>query len=657
MKIKTLISLLFLSLSFQLSAKDFTIKSPNGRLEAIVGTGEELTFQLWLDGHELMGPSLIGMRLTDGTIIGGNRRVSASKPRYINERIMAPFYRQSEFQAEANELRLKLNNNFGLLVRAYNEGAAYRFYYTGRQPITIENELGNYQFGRNRKAWLSYSTNKDKPFAMAFQNIYHETTLDTARQQIAFLPATVDCGPAKLTLLESDVSHYPGMFVRADGDALTATFAPYPKTMARYQWRSMTYVDSKEPYIAQTTGPQQYPWRIFAVTENDVDMPTNNLVYALATPNKVGSTDWIKPGKVAWDWWNDWNLKGVNFKAGINTETYKYFIDFAAKEGLEYIILDEGWYDAKSGDIMHPVETIDLPALIDYGRQHGVGIVLWSVFNVMDEQLETVCKHYADMGIKGFKVDFMDRNDQTAVEMVERLADCTARNHLLLDLHGIYTPTGLNRTYPNVLNYESVFGMEEVKWGSLRNDHPRYDVTFPYIRMMAGSVDYTPGAMRNGTKYDWVRSYSKPVSQGTRAHQTAMYVVYDSPFTMLADAPICYESEPEYTSFLSALPTVYDRTRILQGEIGQYIVSLRERNGIYYIGAMTNWEARDVTINLDFLPENVRFGASVLADGINADHNAEDYKLSKKTVSRGSKLDLHLASGGGAVVVIAPSTR
>lgn len=657
MNVKKLLFFACLFAALSSSAKEFRLQSPNGRLEVVVNSNPALSLRLLLDGHQLMAPSPISLTLADGISVGKSDKVSAGKAHAVSENISAPFYRQKNFTAKANELTLKLNARFSLIVRAYDEGAAYRFVYSGRKPITIANEEARYAFGRDRKAWLSYSTNAKNPFAMAFQNIYHETTLDTARHEIAFLPATIDCGPAKVTVLESDVNHYPGMFVRAEGDALTAVFAPYPKTMSRYPWRSMTYVADTEPYIARTAGALSMPWRILAVTERDTDMPTNNLVYALAAPNTIGDTSWIKPGKSAWDWWCDWNLKGVNFKSGINTDTYKYYIDFAAKHRLEYIILDEGWYNSNTGDIMNPVPEIDLQQLIDYGRQKGVGIVLWSVFNVMDENLEQICSHYAAMGIRGFKVDFMDRNDQTAVEMVERLARCAARHRLVLDLHGIYTPVGLNRTFPNVLNYESVFGMEEVKWGTLKNDHPRYDVTFPFIRMMAGPVDFTQGAMRNGTKWDWAMSYSKPVSQGTRCHQAAEYVVYDSPFTMLADAPTMYEAEDGFTRYIAALPTVFDDTRVLQGEIGQYILTLRRHNGMFYLGALTNWDARDLRVKLDFLPSNVRFKASILRDGINADHNAEDYLLETQTVDASSELHLRMASGGGFVVTLMPATR
>ena len=382
---------------------------------------------------------------------------------------------------------------------------------------------------------------------MAFQNYYDETLLSQAQDKLAFLPATIQRGDVKVTILESDLRNYPGMFLKADKartTRLSATFAKYPKKMAYYKWRGMSYVDETEDFIAKSTGARTYPWRVMAITEKDTEMPVNNLVYALASPNQIGATDWIKPGKVAWDWWYDWNLKGVDFEAGINTRTYLYYIDFAAKNHLPYVVLDEGWYDSSKGDLMNPIADIDLQQLIDYGKEKGVGIVLWTVFNVLDEHLEEACEKYAAMGVKGFKVDFLDRNDQTAVEMAERIAIICALNQLFLDYHGYFAPTGMSRTYPNILNYEGVFGMEEARWAKKETDMPRYDVTFPYIRMMAGNVDFTPGAMRNGTKENWVECYQTPVSMGTRCHQAACYVVQDSPFTMLCDTPTNYESEP-----------------------------------------------------------------------------------------------------------------
>ena len=640
-------TLLYMATS--VSADNYLVKSPDGKIAAELSTDNNLSLNFRFNGSYLLKESSIGMKLKDGMEIGKNPKVKSHKLSSHKETINAPFYRQQSFSTTYQELNVALKNGFGIILRAYDEGVAYRFYTTQKGKTVIENETANYNFGKDKKAWLPYTTTPEKPFAMAFQNIYDETRLDTAKQTLAFLPATVDCGKAKVTILESDLMSYPGMWLQADGDDLKAVFAPYPKKMAYYPWRHMTHVAEASDYIATSTGKRNYPWRVFAVTEHDTEMPVNNLVYALASPNKIGDTSWIKPGKVAWDWWSDWNLKGVDFKTGINYETYKYYIDFAHKHGLEYIVLDEGWYNSKEGSILKPVDEIQLPKLIEYANTKGIGIVLWAVFNVMDENLETICKTYADMGIKGFKVDFMDRDDQTAVEMIERLAACTAKHHLILDLHGLYKPVGLNRTYPNILNYESVFGMEESRWTELKNDMPLYDVTFPYIRMMAGQVDFTPGAMRNGTKQDWRAIYTKPISMGTRCHQAACYVVQDSPFTMLADTPTNYEAEEPFTQYIASLPVVFDKTIVPQGEIGKYIVTARQKGNNWYVGGQTNWDERDLTLQFDFLDEG-NYEAQILKDGINANHNAEDYKIELASINKDSKLDLHLASGGGFVI-------
>ena len=640
-------TLLYMAAS--VSADNYLVKSPDGKIAAELNTDNNLSLKFRFNDSEVMKESSIGMKLMDGKEIGSRPKVKSHKLTNHKETINSPFYRQKSFSTAYQELNVALNNGFGIILRAYDEGVAYRFYTTQKGKTVIMNETADYNFGKDKKAWLPYTTTPEKPFAMAFQNIYDETRIDTAKQTLAFLPATVDCGKAKVTILESDLVSYPGMWLQADGDKLKAVFAPYPKKMAYYPWRHMSHVAEACDYIATSTGKRNYPWRVFAITEKDTEMPTNNLVYALASPNKIGDTSWIKPGKVAWDWWNDWNLKGVDFEAGINYETYKYYIDFAHNHGLEYIVLDEGWYNSKEGSILKPIDGIQLPKLIEYANTKGVGIVLWSVFNVMDENLETICKTYADMGIKGFKVDFMDRDDQTAVEMIDRLAACTAKHHLILDLHGLYKPVGLNRTYPNILNYESVFGMEESRWTELKNDMPLYDVTFPYIRMMAGQVDFTPGAMRNGTKEDWRAIYTKPISMGTRCHQAACYVVQDSPFTMLADTPTNYEADEPFTKYIASLPVVFDKTIVPQGEIGKYIVTARQKGNDWYVGGQTNWDARDLTLKFDFLGDG-DYEAQVMKDGINANHNAEDYVIKSQSVNKQSQMDIHLASGGGFVI-------
>lgn len=635
--------------------KTCAVQSPDGRLVLTVRDLPRLSYCL-VDGTDtLLTWSDIDLRLQRADGSQAVAKIKAARSRKINEQVQAPLYRQAAFTYVANELCVELQDGRSVIFQLSAEGAAYRWQVPAKGKYNmvdgkwcVLSEQADFNFAADNKAWLSYTTNKEKPLAMAFQNTYDVKPLSQAQALPAFLPATVDCAVAKLTITESDLESYPGMFVTAGKGQLSGLFAPYPTKTDFYAWRHQEYVTQTADYIALVNPGQKLPWRVMAVSHDDTQMPVNNLVYALASPQRIEDTSWIKGGKVAWDWWNDWNLKGVPFRSGINMDTYKYYIDFAASQGIEYIVLDEGWYEPKSGDMLTVIPDLDLPALVAYAKERHVGIILWTVFNVLDSQLEAACSRYAALGIKGFKVDFLDRDDQTAVQMVYRIADACARHHLTLDLHGYYKPTGLSRPYPNIINYEAVFGMEEMKWSPKEVDMPLYDVTFPFIRLIGGPVDYTPGAMRNATRQDWSASYSTPMSQGTRCHQLATYVVYDSPLTMLADAPTSYQQEPAYTAFLCSLPNTCLQTLVPQGKLGEYIVTARKHSdSLWTIGGMTNWTARDIELAFDFLPAGANFQATLYRDGVNSDRNAEDYAVEQLSVNHGSRVKVHMAPGGG----------
>lgn len=639
------------------AARTASVTSPDGTIVVTVTDDDAApAYKVVVDGRTVLDPSQFAIDIAGMAPAKRLSRVETRKN--ISESIDAPFYRQSSFDINYNRMRVKLDNGVVVEWRVFNDGVAYRYETSRRDTSMVVNgETARFNLAGNPKVYLSYSTNDEKPMAMAYQNYYDVVEIGHAKDKIAFLPATVDVGDGvKVTILESDLRSYPGMYLKADtvAGALDARFAPYPKTFEYYPWRRQMYVTDTEEYIARTEGKRTFPWRIMAITRRDIDMPVNNLVYALAEPARVADTGWIRPGKVAWDWWNDWGLKNVPFEAGINTETYRHYIDFAADNGIEYVVLDEGWYEPKSGDMLTVVDDIDLPQLVAYGRERGVGIVLWTVFNVLDDQLEEACNRYAAMGIKGFKVDFLDRDDQTAVEMTYRIADACARHKLFLDYHGIYKPTGLSRTYPNVLNYEGVFGMEEVKWTDPATDFPRYDVTFPYIRMMAGQVDYTPGAMHNSARSEWRARYSHPMSMGTRAHQLSCYVIHDSPFTMLCDSPSNYEGEEECVDFITSLPVVYDETRVIDGSLGEYIITARSAGGCWYLGGATDWNSRDVDVDFSFLPSGIRYKAQIMKDGANAHRNAEDYLAVTDTVDAATVMTVHMAPGGGFAMRLEP---
>ncbi len=660
MRLNTKFRLLFTALLIVFAAKSMagksetlSLKSPNGKLRVAISLGDKLNYALYHDGQTILAPSAISLTLANGQTLGDTPRPAGIKKRSAKETINAINYRFSSFTTQYNELKVNLKGNYGVIFRAYNEGVAYRFFTTLSGNIGIKDELAEFNFDKDYTSYMPHSTGKKDPFAMAFQSTYEVKPLTQADQSIpAFLPLTVDYNNGKkLTITESDMEDYPGMFIKSEGKTgFKGLFAPLPSQVAKNAWRQQEYVTERAGVIAETKGTREYPWRVLIITDKDTEMPVNNLVYALASPSRVKDQSWIKGGKSAWEWWNDWGISGVNFKAGINTETYKHYIDFASQNGIEYVILDEGWYDPRKGDMLTVIPQINLPELITYAKSKKVDLILWTVFNVMDEQLEAACKKYSEMGIKGFKVDFLDRDDQKAVNMTYRIAEMTAKYKLTLDLHGFYKPTGLNRTYPNIINFESVFGMEEMKWSTPEVDMPRYDVTFPFIRLMAGPVDYTPGAMRNSTKSDFKPIYSNPLSQGTRCHQLATYVVFDSPLTMLADNPTIYQKEQECTSFIASLPNEVEETRILQGTLGEYIISARRKGTSWTIGGMTNWTERDITLPLDFLKEGISYKAEIFKDGINANKQATDYQREIQIVSSNSTLKLHMASGGGFAI-------
>ena len=636
-----------------------TLSSPDGNLVVRIHADKQLTYSLADHGQMLMKDNVAQLSFA-GHKASAFKRIT--KPLHVVEDITAPLYKQPSIHDVYNQLVVSKGDGTSVEFRAYNTGIAYRWVGGAKNQWTIDDEVVEYHFTEDYTAYLPYSTNEKAPKAMAFQATYDVAPLSQSKDLEAFLPACVDCRTAKVALLETDVENYPGMFVKGSGTSLLASFAPYPKTFDYYPWRMQKYVTAEEDFIAKGEGRRTFPWRVMVVTHDDTEMPTNTLAYSLASDNRIqGNTDWIKPGKVAWDWWNDWSLSGVDFVAGINQETYKHYIDFAAENKLQYIILDEGWYEPKSGDMLSVIPELDLPELVRYADGKGVGIILWTVFNVLDKQLDAACEKYAKLGIKGFKVDFLDRYDQEGVEMIYRIADRCAQHHLMLDYHGIFAPQGIQRTYPNVVNFEAVFGMEEVKWTArfkgTRNgiqvdepekDMPLYDVTFPYIRGMVGSVDFTPGGFRNATRADFQPVYSNPMTMGTRCHQLAHYIVHESPLTMLADNPAIYRKEQECTNFISSLPTIFQEMRCLQGQMGKYIVMARRHGDDWYVAGETSWEGRTIDLNLDFLPEG-QYDVKMFVDGANADKSATDYAVRTFSLNPATSrsLQIHMASGGG----------
>jgi alpha-glucosidase len=626
----------------------YDLRSPDKRIEVRIRTAHGVRYDVVLNGRAVLQDSSLSMDV-DHKVLGREVKVTGSKERH-EDRMLEPVVRQkfAKIRDNYNELRLDMEGGYAVVFRAYNEGVAYRFETAlPAQQVKIYNEEANFRFTANS---IVFYPQEDSFFSHNERKYLPQHLLEIDPEFLASLPAVVDVGEgAKVAIAESDVEEYPGLWLLGTGGTgLNATFPPYPLKEQLFRDRDYKVVESAD-YIAVTTGTRTFPWRVLGIADRDADLLTNPLVWLLEKPSQVEDTSWIKPGKVAWDWWNDNNVYGVDFKAGINTQTYKYYIDFAAKYGIPYIILDEGWY--KLGNVLEVVPEINMEALTAYAKEKNVGVILWVVWKTLDDQLIPALDQYQKWGIKGIKVDFMQRSDEILINYYHKVSRETAKRKMLVDFHGDQKPATMTRTWPNLISTEGVRGMEWSKWSA--EAEPQHNVTLPFTRMFLGPMDYTPGAMLNATKTSFAPLMHRPMALGTRCQQLAMYVVYESPLQMLSDSPSNYLREPESMEFLAAVPTQWDESKALDGKIAQYVVVARRNGSDWYVGAMNNWTARELEIDFSFLPEG-NFQMDAYQDGENADRMASDYKLVKSQVNRGTKLKIKMAPGGGWAARIHP---
>ena len=661
MKNKVLFLLFLVLMGTNLTAQEkYTLKSPDGKITVTINTGERLSYAVTHENTVVLAESPIAMTLDNGKVLGVPAKVSDTQNKNINQTIDAYFYKRNKIKDFYNELTISFKGNYSVSFRAYNDGVAYRFGCGISKPYHVVSETADFNFDEDYTAWVPYVNARkgegdfiQQQFFTSFENTYTVTPLSKMEsERLVFLPALVELKDGKKAVItEADLEDFPGLLLRNEHGqtGFTAIHAGYPKVEEQGGHNNLQYVvKERENFIAKVDGKRSFPWRCIVISENDKDLANSDMVYKLASPCRVKDLDWIKPGKVAWDWWNNWNIYGVPFKAGINNDTYKYYIDFASKYGIEYVILDEGWAVNKQADLFQVVPEIDLQELVDYGAERNVGIVLWAGYAAIDKDMEHVCQHYSDMGVRGFKVDFMDGDDQMIVDFYYRMAKTAAKYNLFVDFHGAYKPTGLHRTYPNVLNHEGVYGLEQAKWDN-NSDFVTNEVTIPFIRMVAGPMDYTQGAMRNATKNNFAAVYTEAMSQGTRCRQLAEYVIFESPFNMLCDSPSNYLNEDECTQFIATVPTVWDETVVLDGKVGEYLVIARKKGFRWYIAAITNWEERDLLLDLTPLNGGAKSG-HIFRDGPNANRAARDY-VSETAQVMGNKVKVHLAKGGGMVLV------
>jgi len=650
-----LFKLLLLTLllgSMHLSAqKAYELSSPDGKLKATVNVGDHITYSLTHESTVVLSASPVSMTLESGETLGKAPKGVKARTSRVNRTIASPFYKKSTVSEHYNELALSFNGNYGLVFRAYNDGLAYRFTTSRKGELTVTEEECTLNFPKDYMTFVAYSANEgsfETQLFNSFEGPYtHKPLSELDTKRFFYLPALVELdGGKKLCVTEADLYAYPGAWFKGNGSqSLKIAHAGYPqKTEPR---GSSYFVLERAHYIAKSAGMRVFPWRLLIVAENDGALLGCDMVYSVAEPCRIADPSWIKPGKVMWDWWHGTALTGVDFRSGMNTETFKHYVDFAAKYGLEYVLVDAGWAIDRDNILAGVREGMDFAELVRYGNSNNVRILAWMSYRAFHHDMENVSRHFANLGIKGFKIDFQDRDDQQIEDFIYAAAEICANHQLLIDFHGIHKPTGLQRTWPNVINYEGVMGLEWVKFGNQQTlDMVTNDVTIPFIRMVAGPFDYTPGAMRNASKQNFKVVNSEPMSQGTRCRQLAAYIVFDEPLAMVSDRPSNYEKEQECIRFMSKIPTVWEQTVPLENKVAEYVSVARKDGNEWYIGGMTNWDERSLTLDLSFLGDG-RYKAELFTDGVNANRIASDYKKEVIDIPASRQLTVKLAPGGG----------
>ena len=642
---KSILTLCLVFCASLVTAKDYIVKSPDGNISVTVSTGAKTTYSVDFNGQKVLAPSPLSMTFDNGVVVGDHMKVSKVEQKTTNQ-LLKPVIRQkcAELRDHYNEMILK-SSGYQLHFRVYDDGLAYRFHTDFPRSQKVMDEEVSYCFPEDYNTLFP----EERTMLSPQQPLFKPMKLSEINSgRFCSTPILINAGEkTRVFISESDLESYPGMFLEKQGKfELKGKFANVSLEEKRTEDRQIFPI-KRANYLAKVAGKRNYPWRAMIVTNDDSNLINNQLIYKLApAPEVKDDFSWVKPGKIAWDWWNALALYGVDFKAGINTETYKYYIDFASRYGIEYIVIDDGWSEA--WDVTKTIPEINMEELIAYGNSKSVGLILWVSWAPFEEKMDEAFKLYHQWGVKGLKIDFMNRDDQYMIDFYYKVARKAIDYKMLVDFHGAYKPTGWSRTFPHVLTSEGVAGLENCKWGDFIT--PRHDLTLPFTRMVAGPMDYTPGGMLNFHAKDFKIWFDTPGTIGTRCHQLGMYVVYESPLQMLADSPSNYYREPETMEFLSAVPVVWDETRVLKASVGEYLVVARRNGDTWYIGGMTGEKGQSFEIPLDFI-EGERTMTS-WEDGVNVKMQARDFAKRTTKVKKGDSITLNMYDGGGYVAII-----
>ena len=631
--------LLFLLFAAQMHAATQDVYSPDRKLKVSVNTTGQIAYSVYAGDNLLLKDCSLRLDLGD-EVLGTSAVLKTVKRGTINETIKPEItFKNAVVENNCNTLLLNFKGDFSIEFRVFDDGVAYRFITARKGQIDIYDETCGINFGSDYLAHISQPNSFKTSYEYPYTHIH--TTDYKANDKMTYLPILLESEQGyKILISEADLSDYPCMFFKSTGrNGLTSVFPNCPLEFGEDGDRSLKIVKEAD-YIARTSGNRSFPWRFFMITKDDRQLIGNDMVCKLSSQNVLGDVSWVKPGHVAWEWWHDAALYGVDFKSGYNMDSYKYYIDFASANGIPYMLMDEGWAETTYNPFI-PNPTIDLFELISYAKERNVKIVLWLTWLAVENNFDLFQK-FNEWGIAGVKIDFMDRSDQWMVNYYERVAKEAAKHHLFVDFHGSFKPAGLEHKYPNVISYEGVLGMEQGN-----RCIPDNSIYQPFMRNFVGPMDYTPGSMISAHPEDVHYTRTNAMSVGTRAYQLALYVVFESGLQMLVDNPIYYNREKDCLDFMASVPVVWDETRCLYAKVGEAVVVARRKGDKWYIGGISGSKGKEVTINLDFLPEGKEYNMDYFQDGVNAERQAMDYKKESKKVNASSSVTIRMVRNGG----------
>jgi len=646
--------LLFVLICCFLSAQSASVDtlrvcSPDGKLMVKVWMSDHLFYAVQLRNISITGNSVIDLIPVGQKALSEQNRIVSNKLNQFNSQIIVPVpERRKVITDNYNELVIKFKQPYEVKFRIYNEGIAYRISTLFKDSIFIKNEVARFSFLNNPSVYFPQIHKKSNAdiFHTSFEELYPLLKMSSIPDSvIAFSPVLVTPSQnPKIAITESDLRDYPGMFLKGTGsETLEGVFAPYPlEEKETHEFYSQAIVTKRANYIAHTAGTRNLPWRILMIAPQDKDLPVNDMVYKLAEPSTISDVSWVHAGKCTDEWIININLFHVPFKAGVNTASYKYYIDFAKRFGFDRIMMDAGWSD--NNDLFKIVPEINMETLAAYAKSQNIKLSMWTLASTLNRQLDSALIQFNKWGVDFIMTDFIDRDDQKTVNFYERVARACAAHKIMIMYHGAYAPKGFNRTYPNAVTREGVLGSEYNIWSDKVS--PRHDLTLPFTRMLAGPFDYEPGFLNNATKSGFRNIEGMPMSFGTRCHQLAMFVVYDNPIQIFSGNPSQGYQEPEFMELLGSIPAGWDETLVPEAKVGEYIITARKKNNDWYMGGLTDWTSRDFSLSLDFIGEG-KFTATFCKDGINADKFAADYEITSFEADKQTVLPIHMAPGGG----------